>query len=69
LLDRQTDSPCPALAALFSALPCPALLPCPCPYPGRPGRPLPLPLSVRQTAPTPALPHVPKQTGPSFLET
>ncbi len=32
---------------------------------------LPLPLFVRQTAPAPALPlpHVPKQTDPSFLET
>jgi hypothetical protein len=41
---------------------CPAL-----PCPGRPGKPL--PLFVRQTAPALPLPHVPKQTDPSFLET
>jgi hypothetical protein len=59
------------------ALPCP----CPCPVynwnqwasvcPGRPALPCScrptLPLFVRQTAP--ALPHVPKQIDPSFLET
>jgi len=55
----------------ITALPCClALPPCPTPalpYPGRPGRPL--LLFVRQTAPALPLPHVPKQTDPSFLET